>query len=227
MFKVLTDGCEPQRGTKYSACADLFASEDMVIGAGETKLVGLGVAIDSVKLEEIANHAREIEMLQYPHLKGYKYDYLDAMKKANYLQLMLRSSLGKKGLILPNGVGIIDLDYQDEIKMIIHNSGKQEAQSIDLVIGNIYETAGSGKCQYKGIDNYMGQNTYQFTKLEYGGDRFIGLDDLDSFLNIKNDSFTIKKGERIAQITLLEHKGYLMGVDTEDERKGGFGSTGK
>jgi len=27
MFKVLVDGCEPERGSKYSACVDLFASE--------------------------------------------------------------------------------------------------------------------------------------------------------------------------------------------------------
>ena len=37
----------------------------------------------------------------------------------------------------------------------------------------------------------------------------------------------IKKGDKIAQILLKEHKTYLMGVDSEDERVGGFGSTGK
>jgi len=36
----------------------------------------------------------------------------------------------------------------------------------------------------------------------------------------------IKKGDKIAQITLLEHKSYLFGVESDVERSGGFGSTG-
>jgi len=38
---------------------------------------------------------------------------------------------------------------------------------------------------------------------------------------------TIKKGEKIAQITLLEHKSYLFNINTDAERDGGFGSTGQ
>ena len=39
--------------------------------------------------------------------------------------------------------------------------------------------------------------------------------------------FKISKGEKIAQILLKEHKTYLMGIDTQEERTGGFGSTDK
>ena len=39
--------------------------------------------------------------------------------------------------------------------------------------------------------------------------------------------FTINKGDKIAQCTLVEHKGYLMGIESDVERKGGFGSTDK
>ena len=45
MFKVLDEVCEPKRATKYSACVDLFAREDVIIGAGEAKIVPLGVYI--------------------------------------------------------------------------------------------------------------------------------------------------------------------------------------
>ena len=38
--------------------------------------------------------------------------------------------------------------------------------------------------------------------------------------------FTINKGNKVAQITLKEHKGYLMGIESDTERNGGFGSTG-
>lgn len=39
--------------------------------------------------------------------------------------------------------------------------------------------------------------------------------------------FTINKGDKVAQCTLKEHKGYLMGYESDVVRCGGFGSTGK
>lgn len=38
------------------------------------------------------------------------------MPKNEYLQISIRSSLGKKGLIMPNGVGIIDSDYYNNVE---------------------------------------------------------------------------------------------------------------
>ena len=183
MFKVLIKGCEPTRGSKYSACVDLYASEDMVINAGETKLVGLGVAIDeNFFLYDIGGmfigSSGEIE-------RNADNDAIETFVRTHYLQLMLRSSLGKRGLILPNGVGIIDLDYKDEIKMIIHNPLKDVThEEIDTETGDYYK------------------HTYSLP-------------------------YEIRKGDRIAQITLLEHKSYLFDIESEEERKGGFGSTGK
>lgn len=34
-------------------------------------------------------------------------------------------------------------------------------------------------------------------------------------------------GDKIGQIILLEHKAYLFGIESDVERNGGFGSTGK
>ena len=140
MFKVVNNGKMGTRATKFSACIDLYSRIDTTIGAGETKIIPLGIKLD---IEE----------------------FDDYFKKTHYLQLMLRSSLGKKGLILPNGVGVIDLDYTDEICIIIHNAS--------------------------------------------------------------DNNYEIKKGDRIGQITLIEHKSHLFGIDTDTERTGGFGSSGK
>ena len=46
-----------------------------------------------------------------------------------------------------------------------------------------------------------------------------------SVINQKEDH-VIKKGDKIAQIMLCEHKSYLLGVESYEERIGGFGSTG-
>jgi len=185
MLKVLTKGCEPTRGSKYSACVDLYASEDVVIGAGETRLVGLGVSIDIDHIEKIYYKDRKHHnrMFDFGHFV-----------RSHYLQLMLRSSLGKKGLILPNGVGIIDLDYRDEIKMIIHNP-------IRLVD---YDISDNMMFQYSAVDDRI----YDQSNAKYAND------------------YTINSGDKIAQITMIEHKSYLFGIDTDKERDGGFGSTG-
>ncbi len=116
----------------------------MQIEGGKTVLIPLGVSIDLDKLKVTLGAT-------------------SALAK-HYLQLMLRSSLSKE-LIIANGVGVIDLDYKDEIMIRVHNPSRG-----------------------------------------YG-------------------SVKITKGQRVAQITMLEHKSYLFGIETEDERVGGFGST--
>lgn len=164
-----------QRGTKYSAYVDLFAREDMTIGAGGTKIIKLGVKIDLDSL-----YRSWYFYTEQNNISGSWEMYL----KSHYLEVALRSSLGVKGLIIANGIGIIDLDYPDEIGLIVHNP----VQIREFVRnGNNYTTV------------------------------------VDS-----NDSeFVIKKGVKVAQCTLKEHKGYLMGFESDVIREGGFGSTGK
>ena len=133
MFKSVNGGRLPTKGSKYSACVDVYANEDVTIDAGDTKIVGLGIALDEElmfeRLWSMSKKEAEVS-LDLRKISGTKNDGLDyeAMlvnfenfKISSYIQLMLRSSLGAKGLILPNGVGVIDMDYRDEIKMIVHN----------------------------------------------------------------------------------------------------------
>lgn len=181
MFKILDEVCTPTKGTKYSACVDLYAREDVVINAGETVKIPLGVCID-----EKFEFKSEDEVSKYIDAKDFnpsQYSFATWFKSTHYLQLMLRSSLGLRGLVLPNGVGIIDLDYKDEICMIIH---------YPIMTGQIPTGYGERKL---GIDIYK--------------------------------HFEVKKGDKIAQIMLCEHKSYMFGIDTDIERNGGFGSTDK
>jgi len=166
MFKTINEGKMPTRATKYSAAVDLYANEDVVIGAGETAIIGLGVCIDIQKFTS---------------------DITDAYKDklSHYLELHPRSSLRAKGLI--SGVGIIDLDYKDEIKIIIHNP----------IIGAYLSP--------------IKLNDGDFIGMSYEG----------------NDKYTINNGDKIAQVLLKEHKGYLLNISSEDERTGGIGSTGE
>jgi len=95
---------KPTHKTKMSAGADLTASESVEIEAGCTVLVGTGY-----KLEE--KHRES----------GYIYGV------AGYVfMLFIRSSLAfKRGLSLANGVGVIDADYRDEIKVMLTNHGSE------------------------------------------------------------------------------------------------------
>jgi len=172
MLKILTKGCEPTKGSKYSACIDLRTNNDYIIPAGETKLIGLGICIDPEKLENTILTTLSQEQDKKEHIGNWnlsqeqdKKEYIDNWNKTHYLQLAIRSSLGKKGLILPNGIGIIDMDYRDEIKMIVYNSNKQD--------------------------------------------------------------FNINKNDRVGQMMICRHETDLFNIDTEETRKGGFGSSGE
>lgn len=172
MLKVLDEICKPTKGSEYSAAIDLYARDYIIIGAGETVKVPLGVCIDEKLMYNLTNSYLQREPI---------IDDFDRFKDSHYLQLEPRSSLRAKGLIA--GTGIIDLDYKDEIMIILHNP--------------VYK-----------VDTY-----YQGGSIDLGC--FNG-----------GTHFKIEKGDKIAQILLKEHKTYLMGVDTEDERVGGLGSTG-
>jgi len=169
MFKVLTNGCETTRGSKYSAAVDLFASKDCIIAAGETKIIGLGVRIDLDVLYRSWYNSDD---------QGSWRNFLNS----HYLELHPRSSLRAKGLI--SNTGIIDLDYDDEIKIIIHNP---------------------------------------LTVADFGENEVGRIDKSPAVFDV----YKIKKGDKIAQILLKEHKSYLFGIESNEERTGGFGSTGE
>ena len=188
MFKVIDGGFEPVRSTKYSAYVDLFAREDCTIGAGETKIVKLGVKLDLELFKEnnIDNFSRGIYGGSLGFVDSeFDEDFFNEFLSSHYLEVALRSSLGVKGLIIANGIGIIDLDYPDEIGLIVHNPIREN------FISNL-------------ICKMMGRKSHHYNQ----------------------SPFEIKKGDKVAQCTLKEHRGYLMGYKSDTIRDGGFGSTG-
>jgi dUTP pyrophosphatase len=95
----------PAYGTSGSAAVDLSAciSESVFLQPGECKLVGTGVAIN--------------------------------IGDSNYAALILpRSGLGhKKGLILGNGTGLIDSDYQGELMVSCFNRSQEPIEITPLM----------------------------------------------------------------------------------------------
>ena len=182
MFEVLDEVCNPTKGSEFSACVDLYAREDVTIGAGETVLVPLGVKICEKLLNEVAK-----EKIDY----GDKEElFIEWFKKSHQLNLHIRSSMSAKhGLIIANGTGVIDLDYEDEIMICLH-------------------------CPIAMVDYDYGDNI--MTQYSKGRGK-----------SKHREYFVIKKGQKIAQISLVEHKSYLMGIETKDKRTGGFGSSDK
>ncbi len=157
MFKSINNGIMPTRGSKHSACIDLYANDDMIIKQGQTVLIPLGIAID----EELLHESFQTNKTFFNKLNINTYEIF---LKSYYIQLMLRSSLSKQ-LIIANGVGIIDMDYRDEIMIRVHNPTNMPEKKI---------------C----------------------------------------------KGERVAQVTLLQHFGFMFNINSTQKRDGGFGSTG-
>lgn len=128
MFKIIEGGTKPHIKTEFSSSADLCAREKVVIAAGETKIIPLGVIIDLEYFETLFNpdglyfkSARKGNLYSKDEISKQKYEY-EKFLKSHFFELKLRSSLAvKKGLIIANGVGEIDIDYPDEIGLIVHN----------------------------------------------------------------------------------------------------------
>jgi dUTP pyrophosphatase len=96
-------GSCPAYQTQASAGADLIARESMVIERGQTVLVPTGVWIEQVLWDQIPPGGMP------------------------ELQVRARSSLAyKHQLILPNGIGTIDVDYRDEIRVLMMNLGSKD-----------------------------------------------------------------------------------------------------
>ena len=119
MFKKLTaDAILPKRQTRFSAGFDVFANEDVVICAGETKLIGLGIAIDKNLLEKLI--PKKVYPLPSIEADIYWSSVCHNFFESHYLELHIRSSLRAKGLT-SLGTGVIDMDFDQEIKMVINN----------------------------------------------------------------------------------------------------------
>lgn len=98
----------PSYSTPGSAAMDLLCTEDITIYPQERVIIptGLAIWIGSGKLN---NCSRGIKTW---------YDYETQLAGL----IMPRSGLGTKGLVLANTIGLIDSDYQGELKISAWNS---------------------------------------------------------------------------------------------------------
>ena len=190
MFKKLTaDAILPQRQTRFSAGFDVFANEDKVIAAGQTELIGLGIAIDLEKIKGRFIGAYLADNGADEYFDGCTFT---EFKERHYFTLHIRSSLRAKGLT-SLGTGVIDMDFDQEVKMAIHNP----------------------ICGYEDVDHC----DHGLISMPFGASMFKGE---------TNPNYEIKKGDKIGQLILLPHAGYLMPSEytLDNERVGGFGSSG-
>ena len=90
----------PTYMTAHSAAADLRACVDAVLEPAQSLAVGTGVFITAIDWQQVS---------------------------AGYVpEIMLRARSGlaaRHGITLLNGVGTIDADYRDEIKVLLFNHG--------------------------------------------------------------------------------------------------------
>lgn len=104
------ENCAPRYMTALSAGADLVAREGLTIKSGQRGKIPTGVWIEGVNWESIPSG-------MIPEL-----------------QVRCRSGLAfKHGLMLTNGVGTVDLDYKDEICVLLYNSGSED---VELKVGD-------------------------------------------------------------------------------------------
>lgn len=93
IFKSIDDGKLPEAQSRYAAGYDVFANHDLEIRPGQIKLLKLGFALD----------------ISPEGLNNFK-DY--------FFGIYLR---GKKGAMLVNGAGIINIDSNEEVVLELFN----------------------------------------------------------------------------------------------------------
>jgi len=95
MFKLINENAKlPTAENIYSAGYDIISPIDIEIEPGYSRTIKLGITLD---LSD-----KDLEYLR---------DY--------FIGLYLTDSMAREGLILANGVGIINIDSKDEIRMIV------------------------------------------------------------------------------------------------------------
>lgn len=105
----------PGFATEGSAATDIICTKSVSIGPGDTKMIDTGLAI------HIGSHNIQHQVYGSPRF--------------SYTALILpRSGLGHQGLVLGNTIGVIDEDYQGELKVSAWNR---------TATSTIYLTAGA------------------------------------------------------------------------------------
>ena len=169
MFKKLTpDAILPKRQTRYSSGFDVFANEDKVIAAGQTELIGLGIAIDLA--QESAYEMMGLTVYGSDRAIAEK---ITKFKSTYYLELHIRSSLRAKGLT-SLGTGVIDMDFDQEVKMVINNP-MVAVQCIPIksgsgeYIGDEYKSEGFGDLEFGAYEVKKGDKIGQLILLTHAG----------------------------------------------------------
>ena len=170
MFKSVNGGILPKRFTKYSCGFDVFANEDKVIAAGQTELIGLGIAIDleQIKGRFIGAYLSDNEADEY-----FDEHAFTEFKERHYFALHIRSSLRAKGLT-SLGTGVIDMDFDQEVKMVINNP-MVAVQCIPIksgsgeYIGDEYKSEGFGDLEFGAYEIKKGDKIGQLILLQHAG----------------------------------------------------------
>ncbi len=182
---------------------------------GETVMVGLGIALDlNIGHLQGCGPCGSNETYQdrfaghYCDNCGTQLDteeYSEYFRGRYYLELHPRSSLRAKGI--GGGVGIIDIDYPDEIKMVLSNHIKMDTVDVAIRLFQIGYSALVLETPSEIVDKEM---------------RAFALEYEDALGNV-----SIKRGDKIGQLILKRHEGYLLPAQytINAERIGGFGST--
>lgn len=137
-FKKTHPGAQiPTRGSEFAACWDLYAPYDFSIPPSyrDTEHVYHSFIDSYIDLERIRHPVTTIDLGIAIELEIEdefdRYEYGETwikpiFRKGSYVtKIYSRSSMGKKGILIPNSVGIIDSDYRDSLKaMFINLSGK-------------------------------------------------------------------------------------------------------
>lgn len=132
VFIKLDEGAKiPTKGSENAAGHDIYSNENIIISAGERKLVSTGIKLD------ISGYVEHVQRNQNPRFGN---DYLITPEVIPvYFRIAPRSGLAVKGIDV--GAGVVDADYHLEVKVLLINNSKSdfEVKKGDRIAQGIFE----------------------------------------------------------------------------------------
>lgn len=210
--RIHADAQIPKYASEGDSGADVYATEDMIILPGETKLAKLGLLI------EIPRHTF--------HELGYRWE----------LQARPRSGVSlKTSLRVANAPGTIDNHYRNEVGIILQNT---RGHTYVYAEEHSYDNSDTLFIEKSRYVTCLDGTEIDLSELDDAVLAAIGFEAFDyarkkyTPVRAEGGSILVRKGDRIAQIVFNEVIRPVLGfregkVNTEVSRGGGFGHTGK
>ena len=237
MLKVLCEGCAPTKGSEFSAGVDLFIKENLDYIQSET-FGGVAVKVKGYEKQYVLNEKGDIFSLPREGTKRKIIKLKQKTKKDGYKEVSLYKDGLRKSFLVHRLVMLSFAKFKSKKLNVVNHLNNNRG---DNKLQNLEWTTSKGNALHRDRQG-RGFNFAEFNRatkrkltendiveiLELLKSRTILQKEIAKRYGVTKQVITnIKQGVGYVDVLHKINEGYLMGVESIEERVGGFGSTGE